>query len=140
MANWQKKGVSGEASNVDSGAGSKGGSSSCDGAKGNGAGGRARGPSVTMADGGGAGFSSGTKTSADATEKTRNASFAEGGDAHMFGEQEAGSRTGDDKSPSTGKPDSSGPGQKFAEGGKGKMFGFAGSLPATAGISAARES
>ena len=95
---------------------------------------------MTAADGGSAAFSSGKKSSADATEQTRNADFAEGGTTKMFGEQEAGSRTSGDKSPSTGKPDDRGPGEKFAEGGKGKMFGFAGALPATAGISAARES
>jgi hypothetical protein len=89
MADGTKKGAAG---NVDSGSGSKG-------SKGEG---RARGPSVAMADGGSSGHA--------------------------------------DKSPSTGKPDSSGPGEKFASGGKGKMFGFAGALPATAGISAARES
>ena len=125
MANWQKKGADG---NVDSGEGSKG-------SKG---GGKARGPSVSAVDGGDG--RSGSGAGASATEKTRNADFAEGGKTKMFGEQEAGRRTGADKSPSTGKPDSSGPGEKFAEGGKGKMFGFAGALPATAGISAARES
>lgn len=71
-------------------------------------------------------------------EKTRNVEFAKGGKTHMFGEQEAGPRTGADKSPSTGKPDSSGPGEKFAKGGSGKMFGYTGSLPAQAGITSAR--
>ena len=122
-------GFSGD-NNVHKGSGSKGGSNA----------GRSKGPSVTQADGGGAGFSSGKKTSADATESSRNADYAEGGTTKMFGEQEAGSRTSGDKSPSTGKPDDRGPGEKFAAGGKGKMFGFAGALPATAGISAARES
>jgi hypothetical protein len=126
MADWEKKGAS---ENVKKGPGSKGGSS----------GGRARGPSVSEVDGhdgrGGKG-----DAGASATEKTHNATFAEGGDTHMFGEQEAGSRTSADKSPSTGKPDSSGPGEKFAEGGKGKMFGFAGAVPATAGITAPRVS
>ena len=57
----------------------------------------------------------------------------------MFGEQEAGARdVWSDKSPSTGKPDSSGPGEKFAAGGSTKMFGYQGSVPATAGISSAR--
>ena len=56
----------------------------------------------------------------------------------MFGEQEAGSRTSGDKSPSTGKPDDRGPGDKFAAGGSTKMFGYQGSVPATAGISSAR--
>ena len=115
--------------NVKAGPGSKGSSSS----------GRGKGPSVSAADGGSAGHSSGSKPST-ATESSRNADFAEGGDTKMFGEQEAGSRTSGDKSPSTGKPDDRGPGEKFAAGGKNKMFGFAGALPATAGISAARES
>ena len=116
-------------SNVDKGSGSKGGSDA----------GRSKGPSVTAADGGAASHSSGDKPSS-ATEKSTNVDFAEGGTTKMFGEQEAGARTGGDKSPSTGKPDDRGPGEKFAAGGKGKMFGFAGALPATAGISAARES
>lgn len=71
-------------------------------------------------------------------EKTRNVEFAKGGDTHMFGKQQAGSRTSGDKSPSTGKPDDAGPGEKFAKGGSGKMFGFTGSLPARSGITSAR--
>src|SRR4029077_8363092 len=71
-------------------------------------------------------------------ETSHNVEFAKGGDTKMFGEQEAGSRTGADKSPSTGKPDSSGPGPTFAEGGKGKMFGFQGAVPARDGITSAR--
>ena len=71
------------------------------------------------------------------TEKTHNVEFAKGGDTKMFGEQEAGPRTGADKSPSTGKPDSSGPGEKFAEGGSGKMFGFNPAKPAQSGITSA---
>jgi hypothetical protein len=133
MADWQKKGMKG---NVDDGPGSKG-NKSADGGSGAG---RAHGPDVTAHSGGSAAFSSGKKTSADATEQTHNVAYAEGGDTKMFGEQEAGSRTSADKSKSTGKPDSSGPGEKFASGGKGKMFGFTGALPATAGISAARAS
>ena len=75
---------------------------------------------------------------ASATEKTHNVEFAKGGNTPMFGEQEAGSRTGPDKSPSTGKPDSSGPGEKFASGGSGKMFGFNPAVPAQSGITSAR--
>jgi hypothetical protein len=75
---------------------------------------------------------------AEATEKSHDVTFAKGGDTKMFGEQEAGSRTSGDKSPSTGKPDDRGPGEKFAAGGKGKMFGFSGSLPARDGITSAR--
>ena len=118
MANWQKKG---DAGNVDSGSGSKGKSDS----------GRGAGPRVTAVDGG-----SGKGAGASATEKTHDVEFAKGGKTKMFGEQAA----GDQRPGFAEKPDQRGPGQKFAEGGKGKMFGFAGSLPATAGISAARES
>lgn len=96
-----------------------------------------------------AGFKSGSKDSGsvaplkgsgsvDRHEKTHNVEFAKGGDTHMFGEQVAGERTGADKSASTGKPDSSGPGAEFAKGGSGKMFGFSGSLPARDGITSAR--
>ena len=74
---------------------------------------------------------------AEGTEKTHNVEFAKGGTTKMFGEQEAGERTGADKSPSTGKPDSSGPGEKFAAGGSGKMFGYNPAKPATAGITSA---
>lgn len=123
MADWQKKGADG---NVDKGPGSKGGKG----------GGAARGPSVSAVDGGSGRSQSGA--GASATEKTHNVEFAKGGDTPMFGEQEAGSRTSADKSPSTGKPDSSGPGEKFAEGGKTKMFGFSGALPARDGITSAR--
>ena len=122
MADWTKKGVPKTDENVKKGPGSKSGAGG-DGVSVKGVG--------SPRKGGDAGSS---------TEKTHNAKFAEGGDTKMFGEQEAGSRKSADKSPSTGKPDSSGPGEKFAEGGKGKMFGFSGSKPATAGISAARES
>jgi hypothetical protein len=72
------------------------------------------------------------------SEKQHNVEFAKGGNTHMFGKQQAGSRTAGDKSASTGKPDDAGPGEKFAKGGAGKMFGFAGSQPAQAGITSAR--
>lgn len=124
MADWKKD----SKDNVDKGPGSKGKGSS----------GVGKGPSVTAVDGGSG--RSGKTPGASATEKTHNVEFAEGGDTKMFGEQEAGSRTSDDKSPSTGKPDSSGPGEKFAGGGKTKMFGFHGATPAIAGITAPRES
>jgi hypothetical protein len=114
--------------NVHSGKGSKSGST-----------GKARtgGETVSAQDGASAGFSDGNKTSADATEKTHNVEFAKGGDTKMFGEQEAGPRTGADKGPSTGKPDSSGPGDKFAAGGSGKMFPYNPAKPAVAGITSA---
>jgi len=81
---------------------------------------------------------SGGDAGAQATEKSHDVTFAKGGNTKMFGEQEAGSRTGSDKSPSTGKPDSSGPGEDFAKGGNTKMFGFSGALPARDGITSAR--
>jgi hypothetical protein len=112
MANWEKGGGD-TADNVKSGPGSKGKGSSI-------------GKPRASGDAG------------SATEKTHNVEFAEGGTTHMFGEQEAGSRTAADKSPSTGKPDSSGPGEKYAEGGTTKMFGFQGSVPARSGITSAR--
>lgn len=71
-------------------------------------------------------------------ESTHDVAFAKGGNTPMFGKQVAGSRTAADKSPSTGKPDSSGPGDKYACGGSTKMFGFAPSMPARAGITSAR--
>ena len=113
MADWEKEGAA-EGDNVHSGPGSKG-----------------KGKSV--GGGGGRGGDAGS-----ATEKSHDVEFAKGGTTKMFGEQEAGERDGSDKSPSTGKPDSSGPGDKFAAGGSTKMFGYQGSVPATAGISSAR--
>lgn len=79
-------------------------------------------------------------TSAKVThnETSHDVTFAKGGSTPMFGEQVAGERTGSDKSQSTGKPDSSGPGAEFAKGGSNKMFGFAGSQPARSGITSAR--
>ena len=67
-------------------------------------------------------------------ETTKSAKFAEGGNTHMFGEQEA----GEAKTGTTGKPDERGPGDKFAKGGSGKMFGYSPSMPARAGITSAR--
>lgn len=100
----------GQGDNVHSGSGSKGGKTGT--------------PKV----------SGGGDAGASATEKTHNVEFAQGGDTPMFGEQEAGSRKGPDKSPSTGKPDSSGPGEKFAEGGTDKMHPYTPAKRATAGI------
>jgi hypothetical protein len=93
-------------------------------------------PKVSAVDGGSG--RSDHAAGASASEKTHNVEFAQGGDHAMFGEQVAGPRTGTDKSPSTGKPDSSGPGDKFAMGGSGKMFGFNPAVPAQAGITSAR--
>jgi hypothetical protein len=105
----------------------------------------AKGPSVTAKDGGSPAFSSGKKTSAEATEKTKNVDFAKGGDTHMFGSGDhtktAPSDAAGEQTPAqTGKDNAGGSGDKFAKGGSGKMFGFTGSLPATEGISAARKS
>lgn len=69
------------------------------------------------------------------TKKTeKSAEFAKGGKTHMFGKQEA----ADMPSGTTDKGDKRGPGDKFAQGGSGKMFGYAGSQPAQAGITSAR--
>lgn len=67
-------------------------------------------------------------------ETSHNVEFAEGGDGHMFGEQQAGEVTPG----TTGKPNQTGKGAEFAKGGSGKMFGFAGSEPAKSGITSAR--
>ena len=66
----------------------------------------------------------------------KDTEFAKGGKTHMFGEQNADEQkpanTSHDTSPETG------PGDKFAAGGSGKMFGYTGSLPARADITSAR--
>lgn len=77
-------------------------------------------------------------SSVSRNESSTDTTFAKGGSTKMFGEQGANERTGADKSPSTGKPDSSGPGAEFAKGGSGKMFGFQGAVPARDGITSAR--
>jgi hypothetical protein len=112
--------------NVDKGSGSKGGKS-------------------VGADGGTPAFSSGKKTSAEATEQTKNVDFAKGGDTHMFGSGDhtktaSGEQAGEQTPGQTAKDNAGGSGDKFAKGGSGKMFGFTGALPATEGISAARKS
>jgi hypothetical protein len=116
----------GEGDNVHTGSGSKGKGAHISSSAGG----------VVAVDGG-SGRTKGGAGASD-TEKTHNVEFAKGGDTPMFGIQEAGARNGPDKSPSTGKPDSHGPGDKFAEGGSGKMFGFNPSVPAQAGITSAR--
>jgi hypothetical protein len=105
----------------------------------------AKGPSVTAKDGGSPAFSSGKKTSTEATEKTKNVDFAKGGDTHMFGSGDhtktAPSDAAGEVTPGhTGKDNAGGAGDKFAKGGSGKMFGYTGSLPAEAGSTAARKS
>jgi hypothetical protein len=79
-------------------------------------------------------------------EKQHDATFdfAQGGDTPMFGEQAAGTQKG---AAGTGSATHGGtahdvkggaPGPTFASGGKGKMFDYAPSAPATAGITSAR--
>lgn len=67
-------------------------------------------------------------------ETTKNAKFAEGGNTHMFGPQKAGQQASGETAHDAGKYS----GDKFACGGSGKMFGFAGSQPAKSGITSAR--
>lgn len=69
-------------------------------------------------------------------ETEREAKFAEGGHSnHMFGEQAA-----NEQEPGVTEHDVKGgsPGPKYAEGGKGKMFGYSPAHPATAGITGPR--
>ena len=70
----------------------------------------------------------------DRHEKTHNVEFAKGGDTKMFGEQSA-----TDQKPSSGTAHTPGaaPGPTFAEGGKGKMFGFVPAKAAEAGKTSA---
>lgn len=67
-------------------------------------------------------------------ESEHDVTFAEGGDTPMFKQQAA----GPDKPGNTGKDQSGAPGAKYAEGGKGKMFGFAGAEPQQGGRTSAR--
>lgn len=68
------------------------------------------------------------------SEKQHDVQFAKGGDNHMFSEQQASPQT----AAHTGKNGATGKGAEFAKGGSGKMFGFAGSAAAQAGITSAR--
>lgn len=67
-------------------------------------------------------------------EAQHDVTFAEGGDTPMFKKQAA----GPDKPGNTGKDQTAAPGPKYAAGGSSKMFGYAGSQPATAGQTGAR--
>lgn len=67
-------------------------------------------------------------------ETTKNTEFAKGGSTHMFGAQKAGQQASGETAHDAG----AGSGDKFACGGKGKMFGFSGSTPAQAGITSPR--
>jgi len=73
---------------------------------------------------------------------SHNAAFAKGGNTPMFGK---GDRTTTAPSDAAGEQeagctahDTNGSGGKFAQGGSGKMFGYAGSQPAQAGKTSAR--
>jgi hypothetical protein len=69
----------------------------------------------------------------------KDATFAEGGHSnHMFGEQNADEQKAGVTEHDTGNDMNDGPGDKFAAGGSGKMFGYQGSVPARAGITSAR--
>jgi hypothetical protein len=68
------------------------------------------------------------------TKKTETSKeFAKGGNTPMFGAQKAGP-----EAPATTAHDTKGDGGKFASGGAGKMFGYAGSAPAKSGQTGAR--
>lgn len=69
-------------------------------------------------------------------ETSRNTTFAKGGNTPMFSEQAAEPQTSGHTADPTASD--SAPGDKFACGGKGKMFGFAGAQSARAGITSAR--
>ena len=73
---------------------------------------------------------------ASKSEGERSATFAEGGDTHMFYQQQAEPM----KSGQTGDPGATGKGANFATGGSNKMFGFQGSVAAKAGITSASAS
>lgn len=87
--------------------------------------------------------SGGGKGGGGATEKTHNVEFAKGGSGKnntMFSEQAAESETKNGMAGHTGDPTASdnAPGDKFATGGKDKMFGFNPAVTAAAGITSAR--
>ena len=66
----------------------------------------------------------------------KDTTFAAGGHSnHMFGEQNADEQKAGGTAHDAG---AAGPGDKFAQGGSGKMFGYQGSVPARAGITSAR--
>lgn len=67
-------------------------------------------------------------------ETSRNTTFAEGGNTHMFGPQKAGQQASGETAHDAGK----GSGDNYACGGTTKMFGYQGSVPAKAGITSAR--
>lgn len=69
------------------------------------------------------------------TEKSHDVTFAKGGTDHMFPQQAADKVKPGATRDLTAKDNL---GQKFAAGGAGKMFGYAGSQPAQSGKTSAR--
>lgn len=65
-------------------------------------------------------------------ETSKSATFAEGGNTPMFGQQHVGEQKPGGTAHDVGSDG------KFAVGGSGKMFGFSGSMPARDGITSAR--
>jgi hypothetical protein len=129
MADYHKKGVSGVAANVDKGPKTAAGLG---------------GPKSGANESGskGLGKAKVSKGMGSGVEGAHNFEFAEGGDTPMFGHQNAdpqkGTKQGGGTAHDNGPAQSQGTGQKFAEGGTQKMFGFAPSQMATAGITSAR--
>lgn len=68
----------------------------------------------------------------------KDQTFAKGGTTPMFGEQNADEQKAGGTAHNTGNDQNDGPGDKFASGGSGKMFGYNPSVPARAGITSAR--
>ena len=139
MAIGFKKGISGEAYNVDKGPktpASTGGPKT--GRTDVGSKGLEKGK--VSKEGGGQGGGGGV-------EGAHNFDFATGGDTPMFGHQNAdtqkgsggvGSHTHGETAHDNGPAQSQGTGAAFAKGGSQGMFGYAPSQPATAGITSAR--
>lgn len=78
---------------------------------------------------------------ANSKEKSHNVEFAKGGNTPMFGHgpvTPSQLQAGDQAPGGTAHKNEGGGGDKFATGGRGKMFGFAASQPAKAGITSAR--
>ena len=77
-----------------------------------------------------------------AKKTEKNVTFAKGGNTPMFGHGDrtttAASDAAGSQSPGVTEHDPKGDGGKFAKGGGGKMFGYAPSEPARAGITSAR--
>lgn len=83
------------------------------------------------------------KLEGDFQKKTpKSADFAKGGKTHMFGTGDhtttASSDAAGSQAPGVTEHDPKGDGGKFAKGGSGKMFGYAGAESAQAGKTSAR--